>query len=304
MRTQCAVAIRTAALAGVLVVIGWGCRAEQNASAPSAKKRESVLDSVKRTGRVIVGMGMEAAPFGYREGDELVGFDVDIARAVTRKLERYAGKPVELQFKSVTDETRISWVRSGEVHMSLCHINITRKRDANIDFTVPYGWDGKGVLYDLRKGKRDLSGFQGKTIGIKRASSSEGEIQAYFAAKGWTAPTLKQFDSHAAGIQALADGQIDGFTDDNSIIINTAVKAGHKVGPGGILAVTETPYSPAYFGIGVPEDDSRWRDVLNYCLHDLWNSGEFREIYNKWFGPDSMCPIPLGENHMEPFVNG
>ncbi|MDP6046534.1 MAG: transporter substrate-binding domain-containing protein, partial [Phycisphaerae bacterium] len=179
-----------------------------------------------------------------------------------------------------------------------------RKRDANIDFTVPYGWDGKGVLYDLGKGKRDLKDFAGKIIGIKRSSSSEGEIQAYFKDQGWTPPVIKQFDSHAAGIGALVDGQIDGFTDDNSIIINTAMKAGHKVGPAGPLAVTQTPYSPAYFGIGVRENDSDWRDTLNYCLHDLWNFGQFQKIYAKWFGPDSMCPVPLEGRRMESFVKG
>jgi len=82
------------------------------------------------------------------------------------------------------------------------------------------------------------------------------------------------------------------------------MRAGHKVGPGGILAVTETPYSPAYFGIGVPEDDSDWRDAVNYALHDLWTSGEFNRIHETWFGAESMCPMPLGDNRMEPFVDG
>jgi polar amino acid transport system substrate-binding protein len=262
------------------------------------------FDTVKAGGTVIVGIGQEAAPFGYLEDGKLVGFDVDIARAVVKRLEEYAQRKITLQFKPVTDETRIAWVQSGEVHMSLCHTNITRKRLENIDFTVPYGWDGKGVLYRTTGGKQDLADFAGKSIGIKRSSSSEGEIKAYFNAKGLTLPVLKQFDNHAVGIQALMDGQIDGFTDDNSIIINTAMLTGHKVGPDGVLAVTDTPYSPTFFGIGVPQDDSRWRNILNYCLHDLWLSGEFQTIYNKWFGPNSTCPIPLGDHKMEPFVKG
>ena len=188
--------------------------------------------------------------------------------------------------------------------MSLCHTNITRKRDGVIDFSVPYMWDGKGILYDRRGGPRDLADFAGKKVGIKRSSSSEGEIQAWFDAQGFDLPLLRVYDNHAAGIQTLVDGQIDGFTDDNSIIINTAMRAGHRVGPEGVLAVTETAYSPAYFGIGVPENDSDWRDAVNYALHDLWTSGEYHRIYDKWFGPDSMCPIPLGPNRMWPFVIG
>lgn len=277
------------------------CKAGEN---PDAKISLSTLERVKNNGAVIIGIGQEAAPFGYREGNELVGFDVDVARAVAKKLEKYCDRKLRIVFRAVTDESRIAWVQSGEVHMSLCHTNITRKRDANIDFSVPYGWDGKGVMYDLRKGESKLSDFSEKIIGIKRSSSSEGEILAYFESQNWKLPVLKQFDNHTEGIQALLNGQIDGFTDDNSIIINTAIKAGHKFGPDGILAVTDTEYSPAYFGIGISENDSDWRDTLNYCLHDLWDSGEFMTIYEKWFGRDSMCPIPLGENKMEPFVKG
>ncbi len=292
----------TAITACLLFVIG--CKTGTTNQGSAAAKTESVLDKIKASGKLIVGMGMEAAPFGFRENEELVGFDVDIARAVGKQLAAYVGVEPELQFKAVSDETRISWVQSGEVHMSLCHTNNTRKRDANIDFSVPYGWDGKGVLYDIRKGKKDLKDFAGKAIGIKRSSSSEGEIKAYFEAQGWAAPVIKQFDNHAAGIKGLVDGQVDGFTDDNSIIINTAMKMNFKVGPKGILAVTATPYSPAYFGIGVPENDSDWRDAVNYSLHDLWKSGEFQKIYDKWFGEKSMCPLPLGKNRMEPFVKG
>jgi polar amino acid transport system substrate-binding protein len=253
---------------------------------------------------VIIGIGQEAAPFGYRANNDLVGFDVEIAHAVVKRLEQYAGKPLTLEFKAVTDETRISWVQSGEVQMSLAHTNITRKRLDNIDFSVPYGWDGKGILYRTADGPHDLADFAGKTIGFKRSSSSEGEIKAYFATQGWAAPALKQFDNHIAGIQALLDGQIDGFTDDNSIIINTAVVAGHPVGPKGELAVTKTPYSPTYFGIGIPQNESRWRNMVNYALQDLWLSGEYQTIYDTWFGPASNCPIPLADHHMEPFVNG
>ena len=287
-----------ASLASSIIV---GCSSKTNTP---AKGKTSVAKKVTSAGKVVIGIGMEAAPFGYKQNDKLVGFDVDIAKAVAGKLEKYLGKKIDLQFKPVTDETRISWVQSGEIDMSLCHTNNTRKRDANIDFSVPYGWDGKGIMYDIRKGKKDLKDFAGKTIGIKRSSSSEGEIQSYFKSKGWKNVTIKQYDNHTAGIKALMAGQIDGFTDDNSIIINTAMRAGHKVGKAGPLAVTATPYSPAYFGIGLPENDSDWRDIINYALHDLWDSGEFQKIYEKWFGENSMCPLPMGANRMTPFVKG
>jgi len=291
-------------IASILMLVNLSCSKPQSKTGAIPVQTPRTIDKIKSSNKLIVGVGMEAAPFGYKNGNKLVGFDIDIAKAVTKKLEKILKCKLNMEFRAVTDETRISWVQTGEVNMSLCHTNITRKRDANIDFSVPYGWDGKGVMYDLRKGHKDLKDFQGKTIGIKRSSSSEGEIQAFFKINGWKPVKLKQYDSHIAGIKALMDGQIDGFTDDNSIIINTAMKANYNVGKKGPLQVTKTSYSPTYFGIGVPENDSKWRDAVNYALHDLWSSGEFQKIYDKWFGPKSMCPIPLEGNKMEPFVEG
>ena len=295
------------AVLGVLVLaagflVGWVSHPDDPAPANAAVT--STWDQVRGSGKLVVGMGQEAAPFGYRDNGDLVGFDVEIARAVGTRLSAAAGQDITLEFQPVTDETRIAWVQSGQVAMSLAHTNITRRRLANIDFSVPYGWDGKGVLYRVADGARDLKDFAGKSVGIKRSSSSEGEIKAYFAEQGWPEPVLKQFDNHAAGVRALMDKQIDGFTDDNSIVINTAVQAGFTVGAGKQLTVTTTPYSPTYFGIGVRQNDSVWRDQVNYALHDVWSSGDYLAIYDKWFGPDSACPLPLGEHRMEPFVKG
>lgn len=283
----------------MLAIVSFASACGAIAGTPAEK-----LEKVRSDGHVIIGIGQEAAPFGFRDQGELVGYDVDIARAMLKHLEAYVGRPLTVEFKAVSDETRISLVQSGELDMSLDHTNITRKRLENIDFSVPYGWDGKGIMYRIEDGKKNLADFAGKSIGIKRSSSSEGEIIAYFKDKGWALPQLRQFDNHAAGIEALRDGQIDGFTDDDSIIINTAMRRGYKVGAGGPLGITDELYSLTYFGIGVPQDDSRWRNAVNFALHDLWRSGEFQTIYDKWFGPSSMCPIPLGSHQMEPFVKG
>ena len=274
-------------------------------AASGAFAQQSTLDVVKKSGELVVGLGMECSPFSYRDaGGNLVGFEVDLTNVLVKNLEAYVGVPLKLRLENVTDETRISWVQSGQISVSVCHCNNTRKRQDLIDFSVPYFWDGKSVMYNNAKGKKDLKDFAGKTIGFKRSSSSEGEIKRYFEAQGWTAPVLKQFDNHTAGIKALADGQIDGFTDDNSIIISTAMLAGYTVGEGKKLNLTPGRYSAAYYGVGVKENDSKWRKAIDFALHDMWLSGDYQKIYDKWFGAKSKCPIPLGTNKMEPFVKG
>ncbi len=49
-------------------------------------------------------------------------------------------------------------------------------------------------------------------------------------------------------------------------------------------------YDP--YAIMVPEDDSKFRLVVNRTLADLFRSGKVREIYKKWFDP---MGVPLSD---------
>jgi len=274
------------------------------AAASAQDASQSTWDKVKDSGVLTIGIGEDAPPYEYLQNGQPIGYDVDIARAVGQRLSAYAGRTLRLEFVPVTDEDRITWVQTGQVDMSLAHTNITRTRLENIDFSLPYGWDGKAILYLASDGTRDLASFAGKAVGFKISSSSVGEIKAYYAARGWKLPDLVQFDNYDAGIQALLNKQIQGFTDDTSLIKASAISMGYKVGPGGTFYLTEPEYSATYYGIGVRQNDSLWRNEVNYALQDLWKDGEFQKIYNKWFGPHSSDPIPLGNNHIDAYVVG
>ena len=52
--------------------------------------------------------------------------------------------------------------------------------------------------------------------------------------------------------------------------------------------ISDEPY-----GIGVPENESNFRDAVNKALADMWTSGDYQKIYNKWFGPDTNYTLPL-----------
>lgn len=65
-------------------------------------------------------------------------------------------------------------------------------------------------------------------------------------------------------------------------------------------------FSGSLYGIGVPSNDSAWRDEVSFTLQKLMQNGTYDEIYNKWFGEDSdyhldydvrpLLPSNFGEN--------
>jgi ABC-type amino acid transport substrate-binding protein len=69
-----------------------------------------------------------------------------------------------------------------------------------------------------------------------------------------------------------------------------------------LLLTAVTTLFSLLLGIGVPINDSLWRDQVNYALQELWKNGRYAEIYARWFeGPDRILDLPLaGEMEVWP----
>jgi polar amino acid transport system substrate-binding protein len=86
----------------------------------------------------------------------------------------------------------------------------------------------------------------------------------------------------------VRDGAVEGYTEDNITLLTLAAgEDALELLPGG--------HNPVQFGIGVPNNDSRWRDAINYALQELWKDGAYAAIYERWMtGPDAPIYLPLG----------
>ncbi|MEM7536601.1 MAG: transporter substrate-binding domain-containing protein [Chloroflexota bacterium] len=242
----------------------------------------STLEQVQEEGLVRIGVRNDNPPLSFvNEAGEWVGFDVDLANAMAAQM------GVEHELVVVDGTTRISFLQERRVDMSIASMNHTRKRDDAIDFSITYFWDNQSFL--IRKGTyTSIEELFGETVAANAGSSAIPSWQAYSAAAGAAEPEIVEFSEKLAAMQALRDGAVEGYTEDNITML--ALAAGDpelELLPGG--------HNPVQFGIGVPNNDSAWRDQVNYALQELWKDGTYAEIYFKWFeGPDAQILLPLG----------
>ncbi len=242
----------------------------------------STYDQVIENGAVRIGARNDNPPMSFLDDSgDWVGFDIDLANAVAAKL------GVEPELIVVDGTTRISFLQSGEVDMSVASMNHTRDRDDAVDFSITYFWDNQSFL--IRKGTySSIDELMGQTVAANAGSSAIPSWQAYSAAMGGPAPDIVEFDDKLAAMQALRDGAVEGYTEDNITMLSLAAGDPNlELLPGG--------HNPVQFGIGLPNNDSLWRDQVNYALQELWKDGTYQEIYDRWFvGPDRILDLPLG----------
>ena len=238
------------------------------------------IEKIKQRGALIAGVKDAVVPFGFVDPDtnQLVGFDVDICRAVADKL------GVELKVKPVTSATRIPMLTQGSIDLAAATMTHKFAREDSIDFSITYFMDGQKILVKKDSGIKSVADLAGKKVGTAKGSTSEKNIKQ-------AQPKCKvlSFEGYPQAFLALRQGKVAAVTTDSTILLglkNSAPNPDDYVIAGDFISAE--PY-----GIGLPENDSDFRDLVNRTLVDLWNSGEYQKIYNKWFGPDSKYYLPL-----------
>ena len=136
-------------------------------------------------------------PYEFLRGQEIVGIDVEICKAVAAKL----GRPFEVE--SVNFDSVIPTVISGKADLAAAGITVTEDRKKNVDFSIPYV--KTGVVFVYKKGTTYAKGVdaKGKKVGVQSGTTSEAFVT----------DELKQqperFDSPAAAVAALKAGRVD-----------------------------------------------------------------------------------------------
>lgn len=241
----------------------------------------SKLDQVKEAGQVRVGIRFDNPPLSFIDDEgNWVGFDVDLANALVDQMD------LEIEQVRVDETTRISFLQEDKIDMAVASMNHTRSREEAVDFSITYFWDNQSFL--IRQGTySNIDELMGQKVAANAGSSAIPSWQAYSSQAGGPAPEIVEFTDKLAAVQALRDGAVEGYTEDNITLL--ALAAGDpnlELLPGG--------HNPVQFGIGLPENDSEWRDAVNAALQALWEDGTYQEIYTKWFGPGAEIELPLG----------
>ncbi len=106
-------------------------------------------------------------PYEFLRGQEIVGIDIEICRAVAQKL----GK--EFQAETVDFDSVIPAVISGKADLAAAGITVTEDRKQNVDFSIPYVKTGIVVIYRKSNPFKDVQQLKGKKIGVQGGTTSE-----------------------------------------------------------------------------------------------------------------------------------
>lgn len=208
-------------------------------------------------------------PFEYLDKGEIVGFDIDLIKAMGEK----AGYTVE-----VTDtgwEAIFEQIRQGQTDLAISGITITPDRKESYAFSRPYFMSRQAILTadPSIASASDLK--TGKTIAVQNGSTGQEAVEKLL---GKNAPAIKKTPM---SIQMLVGGQADVIVGDATSVSAIAHQYEDKHFR---IVYDDQTFAPEFFGIIYPKNgDPALREKLDSALGQLIEDGTYAKIYQKWF---------------------
>ena len=244
------------------------------------KDKEADADA-KET--IIVGLDDTFAPMGFRdESGELVGFDIDLARAVAEEL------GMNVEFKPIDWKAKEAELSAGTVDCLWNGMSVTPDRIEGMALTYKY-LNNKIVLMSLADSDLDVTSadqLRDLKIGTQAGSAALEMLQANEAYDSFK-DNISEYDKYDTAIMDLKAGRVDVIAVDQVLGEYTNNNLGGEM--------KECTYSLGddFYTIGCASDNTELRDKINDALKKLIDDGKATEISEKWFGKDIMVYEPI-----------
>jgi len=249
-------------------------------------RAETTLEKIDKSGTLIIGTRTGSPPFAYvNKNNEWVGFSIALVeKAILPVLNKKLNKQIKLEKKESAPQTRIPLLQSNAVDLIAETMTDTQSRRDNVDFSLTFFVTGAQFL--VKKGGA-IKGIQ--TIAGKRIAAQQGSTNAKIIRERVPSAKLLEFPDQPAAFQALAQGQVQAYTNDGIQLAGLKAKAPKPDD----WAVVGEFFSYEPYGIAMRKNDSDFRQAVNVGLMDTLASNLYFEIYDKWFGPKGEVPYPL-----------
>lgn len=215
---------------------------------------------------LVMGTNAEFEPFEYYSGTEIVGFDVDVAKAIAEKM----GK--ELKIEDMAFDSLLLALGSGKVDCVIAGLTVDDKRKAQADFTETYFKSKQVIIVKADNTEiNTVDDLVGKKVGVQLGTT--GDI----ASSAVDGVEVIRLDKGTQAVADLQNGKVDAVVIDEE-------PAKKMVAGKDDLKIVEAPFIEEEYAIAIKKGNEALVDEINKALDELKTSGEYDTIYQKYFG--------------------
>ncbi len=249
-----------------LMAIGLvGCSSNTN-------ETTDLLETIKERGTIIVATEGTWSPWTYHnENDELVGFDVDVMKAIAQEI------GVECEFVVAEWDSLLAGVDSKRFDIVANGVEINEERAQKYDFSDPYGYIRTALI--VTKDNTEIESFEdldGKTTTNSLGSTYATLAESYGA-------TNEAVDDLNKTFELVLQGRADATLNAELSFMDYL-----KAHPEANLQVVDLTEEASHVALPMRKGDetATLRQAINDAIAKLSADGTLTDISNKYFGTD------------------
>lgn len=208
-------------------------------------------------------------PYEYKEGEDIVGIDAEIAHAIADKL------GMELEIIDTEFDSIIPGVQGGKYSMGMAGMTVTPERQESVDFSDSYATGIQSIIVKEGSAIKSVDDLSSDIkIGVQVATTG-----CIYAEDDYGVDAVSEFQNGAAAVEALKSDKVDCV-----IIDNEPAKAFVAANEG--LTILDTSYAVEDYAICFSKDNTELRDKVNEALKELIADGTVQKIVDKYIAAE------------------
>lgn len=261
-----------AVLAGAMMLGAAACGKDEKSSSSEASTVDNSLQKVLDSGEFILGLDATFKPMGYTdENDNIVGFDIDVAEEVCKRL------GVELVKQPINWDTKEEDLDAGRIDCIWNGMSVNPERAEAMNLSDPYMNNKMVFVVPADSTAQSMADLADAVIGVQNGSTAQTILQ-----ESEIGATITE-SAMATNIEALQQMEL-GLVD--AVFLDVIV-ADYEITMGGKdYKVLPDGLAEEEYAIGFRKGDQALRDEVQKILGEMKADGTLAEISTNWFGSD------------------
>ena len=220
----------------------------------------------------VVGTDAAYAPFeSQNEKGEIVGFDIDVVKAVAAK----AG--IEVKFVNTPWEGIFNTLAQGDRDFLVSSITITDERKQTMDFSSPY-FDAQQLMAVKKDSKiAKFDDLKKLKVGVQTGTTGDEVVTKL---QGKESTNVKRFESTPLALKELESGGVDAVVADNGVVVHYVANNTSS----SFKTLADSSFAAEQYGLAVKKGNADLLAKLNQGLADVKGDGTYNTIYARYFG--------------------
>ncbi|MGQ9746202.1 MAG: basic amino acid ABC transporter substrate-binding protein, partial [Candidatus Caldatribacteriaceae bacterium] len=228
----------------------------------------STREEVKVRGQLVIGTDATYPPMEFHdEKGEIVGFDIDLGKAIAKEL------GVKAVFVDTAWDGIFPALDAKKFDIIMSSTSITEERLKTKAMSDPYYVTSQAIA--VKKGNTSIKGPEdlvGKVVAVQIGTTGDLAVSEIEGVE------IKRFDTIDKAYMEVMNGRADAVVNDLS-----EVSYRMKILSDMEIVATFREGEEKY-GVTLRKEDTDLLEAINQALKKLKESGEYDEIYKKWFG--------------------